>query len=135
MAEKSGGLTLVCSCRYFNGKFGMENEPLAQQLVKLRTLLDEVDARLTRAPVLPEGVEDLKRSVDTLRTNMWAVLSAGTGAQAPVRVERLKLRRAIEGIKAVRASFTSPTGGTLHPEHIELQLVARDLAEQIGKLR
>ena len=113
----------------------MENEPLAQQLVSLRTLLDEVDARLTRAPVLPEGVEDLKRSVDTLRTNMWAVLSAGTGAQAPVRVERLKLRRAIEGIKAVRANLTSPTGGTLHPEHIELQLVARDLAEQIGRLR
>ncbi len=113
----------------------MENEPLPQQLVSLRKLLDEVDARLTRAPVLPEGLEDLKRSVDTLRTNMWAVLSAGTGAQAPVRVERLKLRRAIEGIKAVRANLTTSGRGTLHPEHIELQMVARDLAEQIGKLR
>jgi hypothetical protein len=37
----------------------MENEPLPQQLVSLRKLLDEVDARLTRAPVLPEGLEDL----------------------------------------------------------------------------
>jgi hypothetical protein len=113
----------------------MANEPLAQQLVMLRKLLDDVDARLTHAPAVPEGLEDLKRSVDTLRTNMWAVLSAGHGAQAGVRVERLKLRRAIEGIKAVRASLTSPAGGTLHPEHIELQLIARDLAVQIGKLR
>ena len=113
----------------------MADEKLAQQLVTLRSLLDSVDAQLTTAPVMPAGLEDLKRSVDTLRTNMWAILSAGHGTSAPVRVERLKLRRAIEGIKAVRANLTSPTGGTLHPEHIELQLIARDLAEQIGKLR
>lgn len=112
----------------------MAEEPLAQQLAALRSLLDEVDARLTRAPAAPSGLEDLKRSVDTLRTNMWAVLSAGHGALAPVRVERLKLRRAIEGIQAVRASLTGREG-TLHPEHAELQLLARDLAEQIGRLR
>jgi hypothetical protein len=112
----------------------MANEPLPQQLMMLRSLLDDVDARLTRAPVLPAGLEDLKRSVDTLRTNMWAILSAGHGALAPVRVERLKLRRAIEGIKAVRAGLTA-TGGKLHPEHIELQLIARELANEIGKLR
>ena len=113
----------------------MADEPLAQQLLVLRSLLDDVDTRLTRAPAVPEGLEELKRSVDTLRTNMWAILSAGHGAVASVRVERLKLRRAIEGIKAVRASLTGPDGGRLHPEHVELQLIARELAEQIGKLR
>jgi hypothetical protein len=112
----------------------MADEPLAQQLVALRKLLDDVDARLSRTPAAPAGLEDLKRSVDTLRTNMWAILSAGHGAYAPVRVERLKLRRAIEGIKAVRASLTQGKG-VLHPEHMELQLVARDLAEQIDKLQ
>jgi len=112
----------------------MADEPLAQQLATLRSLLNDVDARLTRAPVLPAGLEDLKTSVDTLRTNMWAILSAGQGAQAPIRVERLKLRRAIDGIKAVRASLTQG-GGTLHPEHVELQLIARELASDIGKLR
>jgi len=113
----------------------MADEPLAQQLLKLRELLNDVDARLSRAPVLPAGMEELKRSVDTLRTNMWAILSAGHGASAPVRVERLKLRRALEGLKAVRAGLTGNGGGTLHPEHVELQLVARDIADQIGKLR
>src|SRR5215213_10221161 len=113
----------------------MADEPLAQQLLMLRRLLDEVDSRLTRAPAAPAGLEDLKRSVDTLRTNMWAILSAGHGASAPVRVERLKLRRALEGLKAVRAGLTGNGGGTLHPEHVELQLVARDIADQIGKLR
>ena len=112
----------------------MADEPLSQQLITLRKLLDDVDARLARAPAAPAGLEDLKGSVDTLRTNMWAILSAGHGASAPVRVERLKLRRAIDGIKAVRASVTAP-GATLLPEHAELQLVARELASQIGKLR
>jgi hypothetical protein len=68
-----------------------------------------------------------------LRTNMWAILSAGQGPLASVRVERLKLRRAIENIEAVRAGLTSPGGSTLHPEHFELQLLARKLADQIDK--
>jgi hypothetical protein len=113
----------------------MSEEPLVQQLVTVRGLLDEVDARLARAPVVPEGLEDLKRSVDTLRTNMWAILSAGHGTLAQVRIERLKLRRAIEGIQAVHASLTSRAAGTLYPEHLELQRVARELAEQIDGLR
>ena len=113
----------------------MAEEPLVQQLVALRTLLDEVDARLTRAPAAPEGLDDLKRSVDTLRTNMWAILSAGHGTSAQVRVERLKLRRAIEGLQAVRASLTPQWAGALHPEHIELHGIARELAEHIEKLR
>jgi hypothetical protein len=110
----------------------MTDEPLAQQLVTLRKLLDEFDGRLGRTPVAPVGLEDLKHTVDTLRTNMWAILSAGHGAIAPVRVERLKLRRAIEGLKAVRAGLTK--AGALHPEHIELQLIARELVDQIDKL-
>ena len=111
----------------------MADEPLSQQLVTLRRLLDEFDGRLARAPMAPVGLEDLKSTVDTLRTNMWAILSAGHGTSAPARVERLKLRRAIEGLKTIRASLKSGSG-TLHPEHLELQLVARELAQQIGKL-
>ena len=71
----------------------MTDEPLVQQLVALRGLLNEVDTRLTRAPAAPEGLEELKRSVDTLRTNMWAILSAGHGTSAQVRVERLRFGR------------------------------------------
>jgi hypothetical protein len=113
----------------------MEDEPLAKQLAMLRSLLADVDARLARAPVAPPGLEELKRSVDTLRNNMWAILSAGHGALAPVRIERLKLRRAIDGIRAISTALESPEGQTLHPEHAELQLLARKLADQIGHLR
>ena len=86
----------------------MADEPLTQQLVTLRSLLDDVHARPARAPATPAGLEDLKRSVDTLRTNMWAILSAGEGASAPVRVERLKLRRAVEGLRGFAPASLRP---------------------------
>ena len=85
----------------------MADEPLTQQLVTLRSLLDDVHARLARAPATPAGLEDLKRSVDTLRTNMWAILSAGQ-ASASVRVERLKLRRAVEGLRGFAPASLRP---------------------------
>src|SRR3954454_18651390 len=113
----------------------MADEPLVQLLVTLRALLDEVDDRLTRASAAPVGLEELKRSVNTLRTNMWAILSAGHGTSAQVRVERLKLRRAIEGLQAVSSGLTPEWKGALHPEHLELQLIARELVDQIEKLR
>jgi hypothetical protein len=104
-------------------------EPLAQQLTALGALLNEVEARLARAPAAPAGLEDLKNSVDSLRTSMWAILAAGYGAIAPMRVERLKLRRAIESLRGVQASLGSQAR---YPEHVELQSLARAVADQIG---
>jgi hypothetical protein len=107
----------------------MTDEPLVQQLTALRELLTEVDTRLSRAPAAPEGLEDLKQSVDELRTSMWAILSAGYGQMAPIRVERLKLRRAIEGLRGVQELLRA---GRRYPEHQELRKLAQAVAEQIA---
>jgi hypothetical protein len=109
----------------------MDEQPLAQQLTALAALLSEVDARLARAPAAPAGLEHLKRSVDGLRTSMWAVLSAGTGLTAPVRVERLKLRRAIEGLRIIQDELAAHPRTPRHPEHAELLEVARGLIAQL----
>ena len=109
----------------------MADETLAQQLTTLAGLLAEVDARLAMVPAVPPGLEDLKSSVDQLRTSMWAILSAGHGVSAPIRVERLKLRRAIDGLRAIQSSLASRSGATRHPEHAALAAVARALADQI----
>lgn len=113
----------------------MTDEPLAQQLTTLRGLLDEVDTRLARAPVAPAGLEDLKRSVDALRTNIWAVMSAGYGARAEERVRRFRLRRAIDTLRGVSDELAATPGTPLLQEHVELQLVAKKVVEQIGALR
>jgi hypothetical protein len=112
----------------------MPEEPLPQQLLALRSLLNEVDARLARAPAAPVGLEDLKHSVDSLRTSMWAILSAGYGASAPRRVEQLKLRRAIEGLRAIQNDLAGREDTRRLREHGELEETARLLAEQIAAL-
>jgi len=109
----------------------MDDEPLAQQLTALASLLAEVDARLARAPAAPAGLEHLKGLVDSLRTSMWAVLSAGSGVIAPVRVERLKLRRAIEGLRIIQEQLVARPAAARHPEHAELLGVARELIVQL----
>ena len=109
----------------------MAKEPLAQQLTALASLLSEVDARLARSPAAPTGLEHLKDSVDSLRTSMWAVLSVGTGVTAPTRVERLKLRRAIAGLRTIQQEFGARPSVTRFPEHAELVEVARALIAQL----
>jgi citrate lyase beta subunit len=109
----------------------MAEEPLAQQLTALAALLSEVDDRLSRSPVAPMGLEHLKQSVDSLRTSMWAVLSAGTGITAPTRVERLKLRRALEGLRVISEDLAARPGVARFPEHAELLEVARTLVAQL----
>jgi hypothetical protein len=112
----------------------MAEEPLAQQLTVLGSLLAEVDNRLSRAPVAPVGLEDLKQSVDNLRTSMWAILSAGHGLSAPARVERLKLKRAIEGLAAIQKDLAARPRAPRYPEHAELSAIAKAVVEQIGTL-
>ena len=106
----------------------MTEESLVEQLTRLAGLLAEVDARLSRSPVAPQGLEHLKQIVDNLRTSMWAVLSAGSGVTAPTRVEKLKLRRSIDGLSAIRDSLLIRPGRPLLPEYAELAAVAKDLA-------
>jgi hypothetical protein len=109
----------------------MAEEPLAQQLTALAALLTEVDARLARSPAAPTGLEHLKESVDSLRTSMWAVLSAGSGMTAPSRVERLKLRRAVAGLRRIQHELAARPADR-YPEHTELLEVARELVAQLG---
>lgn len=109
----------------------MAEEPLVQQLTALASLLAEVEARLARAPAAPAGLEHLKGIVDSLRTSMWAVLSAGSGVVAPMRVERLKLRRAIDGLRVIQEDVIARPGAARHPEHAELLEVARGLIARL----
>jgi hypothetical protein len=113
----------------------MAEESLVQQLTSLGALLTEVDARLAKAPVAPVGLEHLKRSVDSLRTSMWAILSAGHGVTAPTRVERLKLRRAVDGLAIILTDLENGDRPPKHPEYAELEQIARAVADRLAALR
>lgn len=113
----------------------MPQDPLNEQIAALSTMLASLDDRLARAHTPPEGLEDLKGAVDTLRTHVWAILSASRSSSYKPFVERFRLRRALDGLRTIVADIDSGVSTTLHPEHTDLQMLAMQLAERIGRLK
>ena len=113
----------------------MADEPLTQQVVALRNMLNTLDSRLAKTSTPPGGLEDLKRAVDSLRTSVWAILSASGSANYSASMERFRLRRLIDFTRSILAELEANAAASLHPEHGELQIISQQLVERIGRLR
>lgn len=110
-------------------------DTLAEQVAALRGQLTTVDAQLAKSGENAEGLEDLKAAVDNLRTSVWAVLSASRSSNYPGFIARFRLRRGIDILRQVLGDLDSETGKVLHPEHSEMQILMKQLADRIGRLR
>lgn len=97
-------------------------------------MLTTIDGQLARSSTAPEGLEDLKRAVDTLRTNVWAILAASRSKDYQVFILRFRLRRAIDISRGILRDIETGATTTLLPEHSELQIILDRLREEIGKL-
>lgn len=113
----------------------MTDNDLTQEIARLRGQLTTIDAQLLRSASAPEGLEDLKRAVDNLRTSVWAVLSASRTNNYPSFIARFRLRRGIDTLKGILVECETEGGGVVHPEHSELQIMMDQLGERIGRLR
>jgi hypothetical protein len=112
----------------------MSDEALQHQVKDLRAMLTTIDAQLARNLSAPEGLEELKRAVDTLRTNVWAILAASRSKDYQVFIVRFRLRRAIDIARGILHDIESGATTSLHPEHSELQIILDRLRDEIGKL-
>jgi len=113
----------------------MNAEELGQQIALLRNQLTSIDTQLVKSAGAPEGLEDLKRAVDNLRTSVWAILSASRSTNYPSFIVRFRLRRGIDILRAIQADFDTEGGSTLHAEHQEMQILLQQVHEKIGRLR
>jgi hypothetical protein len=113
----------------------MADPRLSQQVATIRNMLDNLDAQLSKASAPPEGLEDLKSTVDNLRTNVWAILSASKSTNYQSLVERFRLRRAIEVTRGLVSDIETGKTTALQPEHVELQILTQQLVERIGRLK
>jgi hypothetical protein len=113
----------------------MAEPVLTDQITALRSQLTAIDAQLARSASAPEGLEDLKAVVDNLRTSVWAILSASRASNYHVFIERFRLRRAIDILRTLVNEIEPGEGRMLHAEHSELQIIAQQLMERIGRLR
>jgi hypothetical protein len=95
----------------------MADQQLSQQIVDLRNRLATIDSQLNKVGDAPEGLEDLKAAVDSLRNNVWAILSASRTSNYHVNVARFRLRRATEITKGLIGEIDNGQMKTLHLGH------------------
>ena len=113
----------------------MTQENLAQQIALLRAQLTAVDGQLAKSGGSVDGLEDLKDAVDNLRTSVWAVLSASRSANYPGFIARFRARRGIDILKAIAHDIETEGELALHPEHVEMQVLMKQLNNRIGHLQ
>ena len=92
------GLALRSGTGHFSGARVDNGGPATQSADRRPSKSPQYDRRsqLNKVGDAPEGLEDLKAAVDSLRNNVWAILSASRTSNYHVNVERFRLRRAIE---------------------------------------
>ena len=106
-----------------------------EELVRMRIILQDLEARLDSGEIPPEGLADFKSTVDEIRLRVWALLSAA-GTDAPrATAERFRLRRAVEFCRALRHELAAGHLGADYPEWAEVQETADQLIATIADHR
>jgi predicted RNA-binding Zn ribbon-like protein len=113
----------------------MSTDELTAQLASVRETLNAIEARLVHARVPPEGLEDFKAAVDSIRTSAWALLSAARSPRGDEFVQRFVLRRTSEMCRRVVADLESGRFATKPAELEELGGLAARLVQWTGAKR
>jgi hypothetical protein len=113
----------------------MAPDQLAAQLASIRDTLNALEAQLLHIRIPPEGIEDFKAAVDSIRTSTWALLSASRSTRGDEFVQRFVLRRTCDMCRRVLADLEAGRFRTKPAELGELGGLASRIAEGIGPAR
>ena len=103
------------------------------ELVRMRIILRDLEARLEAGEVPPEELPEFKSTVDEIRLRVWALLTAA-GTEAPrASAERFRLRRATELCRDLAQELAAGRLSADHPEWPEVQQTATRLSAAIAE--
>jgi G:T/U-mismatch repair DNA glycosylase len=110
----------------------MPDPALEPQVTSMRTVLQSIEAQLARGRFSLDGLTELKRTIDDMRTQVWALM-ATAGDDSPAAIERLKVRRTAELCRAVTQGLAAGGLQANHRELEELRVAAAELAVAIER--
>jgi hypothetical protein len=96
----------------------MADQEFAKQLGNIKAVLESVENQVSRGKVPPQGLEQIKSSVDEVRLRLWAIMSAASSGEYENFAQRFRLRRATEICQGLADDLTS---GKLSVDHAEFQ--------------
>lgn len=110
----------------------MTHQPLAQVVSSMRGTLQSVETQLARGDIPAEGIADLKRAIDDIRLQVWAIMAAAA-EDGPMSLERFRLRRALEVCHTVVGDLGRGAIGYHHRELADLRTAAQQLVAAIDR--
>ena len=96
----------------------MADPDFSKQLGNIKAVLESVENQVARGKVPPDGLEQIKGSVDDVRLRLWAIMSAASSGEYENFAQRFRLRRAIEIVQGIADDLRS---GKIGKEHAEFQ--------------
>ena len=95
----------------------MAQPDIAQRVQDLKNALSSIEVELKREETPPEGLEEFKAVVDSVRLSVWAVLSGAQADDYQTFISGFRLRRATDICRQILSDLES---GALRPGTPEL---------------
>jgi hypothetical protein len=104
---------------------------LQDHLARLRAVLTVMDTNLELGLVRNEGVQDLQKAIDSLRANVWVMLTAWHRTQAQAFVSAMRVRRARETCQEVLEDLNTDALNAETPGYPVFLATIRELARTL----
>lgn len=105
-----------------------------EQVAALSSILDALEAQVTRGDRSPAGLEEFKSALDDLRLRAWSLLTAASSDDPHGFQERFRTRRGIDFCHALSTDLQTGRLSGRAPELADLAAAARDLASAVKKV-
>lgn len=108
---------------------------LHQAVSELRQALDDIEAELTQQDPPAAALEDFKVTLDNVRTNVLAFLTAADSADYYGFVRKFRLRRAAQVCQAVLSGIVDGTIDPDTPGFDRFRSTVEETLERLERLR
>jgi len=109
----------------------MTDVDLGKQIGNIKAVLQTIEAQIARGRIPPQGLDQVKASVDDVRLRLWAIMSAASSGEYSSFVERFRIRRAGEICAGLAEDIES---GKLGSQPAELQKLGQTLAQLVNAI-
>lgn len=92
----------------------MAQPDIAQRVRDLKNALSSIEGELKGGNTLPEGLEEFKAVVDSVRLSVWAILSGAKADDYQAFISGFRLRRGSDICRQILGDIES---GALRPEN------------------
>jgi hypothetical protein len=94
----------------------MAQPDITQRVRDLKNALSSIEGELKGGDTPPQGLEEFKAVVDSVRLSVWAILSGAKADNFQTFIGGFRLRRGSDICRQILGDIES---GTLHAEHPE----------------